>query len=815
MISTIAPQHVIASSVVIVVYSAMALTYVVRELRPGSLRLKALNRFSCPPVNERNEDPQANEVAAFASGATMAIKSTLILGEAATGTSWLSGVGQALGFRGGEEGRPKHRVVLAQSQEDQSSELETALCCFELYQGDDLSESTAAFQALCSLLGPLLERGTILVTNSLLSALVLPIPVEITNLPSAILNVEGLDVGQHLCAKFDGRSLLLLACESGNVEATVALLEFGANVLLADDRNGNTVLHTSSEQSLDCLARVLDHAQKTLTSADWKSFVYRRNHDGHTALDHACLHNKPEAVKALVNAGISLGNPAPAVVSNKGSCSNAFHKAAAHNHHECISAIGHRQSYLNAPEAGSDDDTKMKEKWEALNATDAHGNTPLIIAVKKGHVDSALALLLEGADPNCPNSSTSEYPLAISSSESNIALVQLLLVFGANPMATSASGRTPLNEANESSQEEDKKQECIGALKAFIEGLREAASVDSAMTPESNPVPDDGSVFLLAFDGGGTRGLVMAQMLIVLEQRMNKLHPNPPHISTFFDWIVGSSTGAYLALGLTLYKSTPDICRKMYFKFKTKALAGHRIYPAKDIEESLKDAFGEEAVMANIETPRVCVTTCLADRLPPELHLMYNGGEGRNGQKSPSERKVWEACRASSAAPTYFSAFEKKFLDGGVMANNPTLDAMTEIFAEGKSQSRHVKIGCILSLGTGVLPTTNMEDGAVNIVDPHGPMDLLHDAEALKDLAELFIWQCTISEGQETARARAWCECMGTPYFRFSPPIDQVELNETDNEKLIKMLFDTMVYAFERREEIDQLARLLLARKAT
>ena len=42
------------------------------------------------------------------------------------------------------------------------------------------------------------------------------------------------------------------------------------------------------------------------------------------------------------------------------------------------------------------------------------------------------------------------------------------------------------------------------------------------------------------------------------------------------------------------------------------------------------------------------------------------------------EQHVWSAARCSGAAPTYFRAFGR-FLDGGLIANNPTLDIMTEV----------------------------------------------------------------------------------------------------------------------------------------
>jgi len=43
-----------------------------------------------------------------------------------------------------------------------------------------------------------------------------------------------------------------------------------------------------------------------------------------------------------------------------------------------------------------------------------------------------------------------------------------------------------------------------------------------------------------------------------------------------------------------------------------------------------------------------------------------------------TEQYVWRAARSSGAAPTYFRAFGR-FLDGGLMSNNPTLDVLTEI----------------------------------------------------------------------------------------------------------------------------------------
>ena len=41
-------------------------------------------------------------------------------------------------------------------------------------------------------------------------------------------------------------------------------------------------------------------------------------------------------------------------------------------------------------------------------------------------------------------------------------------------------------------------------------------------------------------------------------------------------------------------------------------------------------------------------------------------------------QKVWEVARSSSAAPTYFTP-HKRFVDGGLVANNPTIAMLTEL----------------------------------------------------------------------------------------------------------------------------------------
>ena len=69
---------------------------------------------------------------------------------------------------------------------------------------------------------------------------------------------------------------------------------------------------------------------------------------------------------------------------------------------------------------------------------------------------------------------------------------------------------------------------------------------------------------------------------------------------------------------------------------------------------------------------------------------------------------VWQAARSSGAAPTYFRAFGR-FLDGGLMANNPTLDLLTEI--------HDYNLGMTLDVsGKGLIKLIQMNSNIVLIV---------------------------------------------------------------------------------------------------
>ena len=79
----------------------------------------------------------------------------------------------------------------------------------------------------------------------------------------------------------------------------------------------------------------------------------------------------------------------------------------------------------------------------------------------------------------------------------------------------------------------------------------------------------------------------------------------------------------------------------------------------------------------------------------PVLLRTYNSPE-----EEPVYCTIWEAARATSAAPTFFKRMvigTTEYIDGGMGANNPT-DLLLQ---EAKSLFPDGKIACVLSIGTG------------------------------------------------------------------------------------------------------------------
>lgn len=77
-------------------------------------------------------------------------------------------------------------------------------------------------------------------------------------------------------------------------------------------------------------------------------------------------------------------------------------------------------------------------------------------------------------------------------------------------------------------------------------------------------------------------------------------------------------------------------------------------------------------------------------------------------------------------------------------------------------------------------------------------------------LGRVLIEQTTSTDSHVVERAQAWCAGLSASYFRLNPPLSEsLPLNETDNVKLVHMLWQTMTYAHRHQDRLFQLVTLM------
>lgn len=239
---------------------------------------------------------------------------------------------------------------------------------------------------------------------------------------------------------------------------------------------------------------------------------------------------------------------------------------------------------------------------------------------------------------------------------------------------------------------------------------------------------------ILSLDGGGMRGVVAARALETIERQLSQ------PLRTYFDLIIGTSTGALLAAGLVRGRSAADLLN-LYLT------QGHQIFPYRQwwnpqrlglifqygpSAPKFSDAGLIRIIQSEIDlearvtqpspdpkAPRLMITSYDTVRRDPVLFKSWRQEEWY------ANVPLWEACVCSASAPTYFPAHrlvvenqgaiaDYSMIDGGVGANNPTACAVAEAIrllrfgqVEGQpataSLDRIVDEISVLSIGTGEL----------------------------------------------------------------------------------------------------------------
>ncbi|KAH9489716.1 85/88 kDa calcium-independent phospholipase A2 [Bulinus truncatus] len=466
------------------------------------------------------------------------------------------------------------------------------------------------------------------------------------------------------------------------------------------------------------------------------------------------------------------------------------------------------------------------------NIFDALGETVLHKAVKNDDLELVRQFVVFGADVNLKTRScqSPRHLASISKGKNKDTILFLLHVSGALRCDTTCKGCLAgcVAEGHYNGQPDQTMSALmkLDSVALFDEQLM-ATVVHSPRSPdmqgavlEMADAPISLGDRILCLDGGGIRGLILIQILMEIEAAVGK------PIRECFDWIGGTSTGGILALGIAKGFSL-QYMKGLYVRLKDEVFKGSRPYDCGPFEEMLKREFGEDTLMSDIKHPKVLVTAVLADRHPADLYFFRNFEQTMSHPKSSprnvaeeekkpwEEQKVWEAARSSGAAPTYFRGYGP-FLDGGLIANNPTLDVLTEIHEYNMglrmmNRSQETRpIGCVISLGCGRIPCIDVQN--TDVFRPSGPLDAYKAVMGASALGRLVVDQATISEGRVVDRARAWCSMINVPYYRFSPLLSEdISLDCHDIKVLINMLWETHCYMVANRHRLTELASLLKA----
>ncbi|NP_001164743.1 calcium-independent phospholipase A2-gamma [Oryctolagus cuniculus] len=341
------------------------------------------------------------------------------------------------------------------------------------------------------------------------------------------------------------------------------------------------------------------------------------------------------------------------------------------------------------------------------------------------------------------------------------------------------------------------------------ETLQAAVREILALIGYVDPVKGRG-IRILTIDGGGTRGVVALQTL----RKLVELTQKPVH--QLFDYICGVSTGAILAFMLGLFHLPLDECEELYRKlgsdiFSQNVIVGtvkmswsHAFYDSQTWEKILKERMGSALMIEtarNPMCPKVAAVSTIVNRgSTPKAFVFRNYGHFPGSQShylGGCQYKMWQAIRASSAAPGYFAEYalgNDLHQDGGLLLNNPSALAMHEC----KCLWPDAPLECIVSLGTGRYES-----------------DVRNNTTYTSLKTKL---SNVINSATDTEEVHIMLDGLLPPdtYFRFNPVMcENIPLDESRNEKLDQLQLEGSKYIERNEHKMKKVAKILSQEKTT
>ncbi|KAF2186398.1 FabD/lysophospholipase-like protein [Zopfia rhizophila CBS 207.26] len=310
---------------------------------------------------------------------------------------------------------------------------------------------------------------------------------------------------------------------------------------------------------------------------------------------------------------------------------------------------------------------------------------------------------------------------------------------------------------------------------------------------------------LLSLDGGGIRGL---SSLIILQHIMSGVNASRSADDQLqpwqaFDMIGGTSTGGIIAIMLGRLRMSLDECEDAYLKLSKRIfqpkrrfakaakaadyLQANGRFDSKKLEEVIKEYIAsktdEDALLKDTDPQcKVFVCTARANNSEPALLRSYHNP--KMAEVLFNECRIWEACRATSAATTFFDPitfgrYGQTFVDGAVLYNNPV-----QLVQREASQLWPGRKVVMISVGTGAAPSKSFEGNLLAIVRSMKSIltqtertanDFYHANPDMATDGRLF--RFNVSRGLENIGLEEWKE-IGAVVDATQSYLDQAETNE-------------------------------------
>ncbi len=213
---------------------------------------------------------------------------------------------------------------------------------------------------------------------------------------------------------------------------------------------------------------------------------------------------------------------------------------------------------------------------------------------------------------------------------------------------------------------------------------------------------------VLCFDGGGIKGLFTARLV----QRLAEARPGllgATHL------LAGTSSGGLIALGLAAGKPPEDLVA-LYLNQAQRIFddsfwddlrdLGNAVgadYDSRKFKRLLHREFGRRRLQ---DLHKRVLVPCFALDAPATRKRprswkpkFFHNFPGRD---SDGSARVVDVALATSAAPAYFPSY-RGYIDGGVVANNPSLAALAQAL-DPRAAGRPLDEIQLLSLGAGLEP---------------------------------------------------------------------------------------------------------------